>query len=183
MINSINFKGTYIAPTTVKKFDGNGEYLDKKVALVELSPISDEDMKVMNEISYEWDNHFTFAADIRDRFSDHYVAYNAHPREKFYILTEQEENFEHLDSLDVLATSQVRNTPDGVFVDFLQVAPDYCAGNSKSPFKRIGSAFLDGIKCLYAHKNITLDPLVSVVEFYRKNGFEFFGRHMVYKAK
>ena len=183
MISSINFKGTYITPAIVKKFDGDKNYPQKEVALVELSPISYNDMSVMNRISYEWGNNGTLATDIRDTFSDHYVAYDEFPREKFYVLTEQKRNFDKLDSLEVLAVTQLKNIPEGIFIDYLQVAPDYCADNTNSLFRGVGSAFLNSIKKLYTHKNIILNSLESAVQFYKKNGFEVFDGGMIYRAK
>lgn len=183
MINSINFKGTYIAPATVKKFNGEN-YTDKKVALVELSTDSDEDMRLMNELSYEWDHHLSFAADIRDKFSDYYVALDPSPKEKFYVLTEQKKNFDNLDSLDVLATTQLKKIPEGIYIDFLQVAPDYGArSTTTSPFKNVGSGFLDAVKSLYPKNNILLDPIESAINFYKKNGFKTLKRQMIFRAK
>lgn len=173
----------YIAPVTVKKFDGDN-FVDKKVSLVELSTESDEDMKLMNEISYEWDHHLSFAADIRDKFSDYYVAMDQNPKEKFFVLTEQERNFDKLDSLDVLAATQLKKIPKGIYIDFLQVAPDYGArSTTTSPFKRVGSGFLDAVKSLYPKNNILLDPIESAINFYKKNGFETLKRQMIFRAK
>ena len=91
---------------------------------------------------------------------------------RFYAITAQKENFDNLNSGDILALSQIKLDND-VELKYLQVKPEnfssYLCGEK---FKYIGTQMLNLISSLFQGKNITLVTLPKNNGFYLKNGFE-----------
>ena len=178
MNNSINFKGTFVRPATVKLSDNLNLYKNHNISMVELNPHSDNDMMALNAVAYSWDHRRTFADDIASNMADYYIENRPCCQKKFYVLTEQKQDFDDLDAMDILATAQVSKYNETVMLDFLQVDPDYTMNRAFSRYKKIGTAFINSLKAIFPDKEIILKPVESAIEFYRTNGFEEFGRMM-----
>lgn len=178
----INFKASYINSTTIKRIN-QPQTTDKVVSFVELSPQSMSDVKAIRTLSYCWDDNKSFAGDLYNNLRDCRL-YSDDSGQKFYAITQQRNNFEKLDSDEILAVAQIHDRDD-IHLDLLQVDPANNNDVYLREFCYVGTAMLNCLKKLFPDKDITLKSVNSAIEFYLKNGFNRIGdsSHFIFKHK
>ncbi len=176
----INFKANYINATTVKRINQT-PVSDKVVSFVELSPQSTSDVKAIRTLSYCWDDNKSLAGDLYCNLRDCSL-YGDNSGQKFYAITQQRNNFEKLDSDEILAVAQIRDRDD-IHLDLLQVDPANNNDIYLREFCHIGTAMLNCLKKLFPNKDITLKSVDSAFDFYLKNGFNRIANssHFIFK--
>ena len=169
-MNNINFKGTFITCTDIKRANKNSSPV--KVSAVRINPYDKRDLKALKEVHDLWDGQFS-----KKIYKDaiRVIKEELPPEDyKFFILTKQHTNFDNLVPDDILAEAQiVLNHPNqnSVYLDYMQVEPQNMYESEYRVYKGIGSAFLDFFKKMYKGKNIHLRSLISTQDFYKINGF------------
>ena len=180
----ISFKANLVSRTTVQKLDSNNNPLFHNVAFVELQPVSLRDKKTLDELARLWcGTEDSFASSIREDFKDVYKQGN--PNKRFFALTEQSGKFEKLDTLYILGLMEItQHTFKKFWIDYLQVAPDFCYSVKDRRMQHIGKSMIESLKKLLPDKNLYLDPVSTAKKFYEKQGFSFInGLSMAFKPK
>lgn len=180
---SINFKGKYIKPVFIKSKADDGAYKNHKVSIVELDYHSCSDTKTINKVASNWNSRKTFAEDIAQTMTNfHKNNYLTTPK-RFFVLTEQKDSFKKVNSDDILAVAQVTRRENNLWVDFLQVKPEFTMFEENAKYKKIGTGVLNFIKEAFNEYPIVLSPVRTAVDFYKKNGFKFEGPLMILMKK
>ncbi len=164
----INFKAHYVQQIQIKKLDNN-VYKPQNVNFIEIDTSSLSDIEAINQVSPNWEDH---------SFADN-IAYNLTQIKKgrfnkdlfrFFALTKQNDNYEKLNSDDILALAEIeKKSETNIFINYLQVDPKIVYCLEKPPIKRCGSAMLDCLKIMFNNKNIFLNSRSK--NFYLKNNF------------
>lgn len=173
----INFKANYINQAIIQKRDINNQFKDYKVAFVEFSPHKVQDVLAIRDTAREWSDEDRFAEDIfRDIQEEHYAKdYFQDSKYRFFGITRQMTNLENPIPDLILGLAEVGKKSDiRDELYYFQVDPSNNMFSEENIFKGVGSAVLNSLKNLYAHREITLKPVSdnAVVSFYKKHGFK-----------
>lgn len=173
----ISFKANLINHATVKRQGIDNKFHDKEVSFVQINPLSENDMRAINLVNLDWADGNTLARDIAKTINNCYCKYDISPKFKVFALTKQKDNFENLCAKDILALTQVRKqSPTQLFIDYLQVAPEYQYGREKRGFKKLGAALLNSVISHIPNKETFLKARESAIDFYKTQGFELTGK-------
>ena len=82
-----------------------------------------------------------------------------------------------------MAVAQVTRRENNLWVDFLQVKPEFTMFEENAKYKKIGTGVLNFIKEAFNEYPIVLSPVRTAVDFYKKNGFKFEGPLMILMKK
>ena len=167
-MEKINFKGSFISTVNISKIRPLSAPV--KVSAVELNPLDNRDLKVLQKVHSLWSANFSGV--IYKDAEKINLTEIPDDTQKFFVLTRQKNNFENLCAEDVLA--EIKVIPEGsksIFLDYLQVQPDNMFDSDNRIFKGIGTAALNFLKKLYNGKEINLHSLYSSRYFYEQNGF------------
>ena len=181
-MNQLSFKGSFINPINIKKFDGY-QYKDFQASFVELDPKNFNDLEMLNKINQTWRGDYTDTI-YNSAFCSSVMP---HLKMKYYVLTTQQDTFSKLDDKKVLGVVELNKLKDINRIEFLQVNPNYIVGKPKSwiaklfssddnkkstspLFKRVGSAILESLKKI-TDKPLDLISVKNATGFYKKNGF------------
>lgn len=170
-MNNINFTGNYITSLNVLKKNKYNEFVPHKVSLVEIDALNEKDIFALKEIERDWDEPYTEI--ISDDAQMIFKNTEKNLFHRFFVLTNQKDNFNNLLSDEVLAATEISSFPaaKNVNIDVLQVDPDNNYYSCYRNYKKIGSTFLDGIKNIFKGKEITVQSAPSALPFYLKNKF------------
>ncbi len=166
----ITFQANYLNSATIQRIN-NYKPCSKKIAFIELNPNSVSDVLALHKTAIKWDKNGGegFAYDICR-------AINKGIKDRFFALTTQQDNFDRLNSNQILAEAQVKTENEGEeFIEYLQVDPDNTNLAAEPQFSHIGSTMLHCLKTLFNGKKIGLDSVKSAILFYLKNGFKDIG--------
>jgi len=191
-LNNISFTANYIKPAIIQKINTkNNKAETLEVSCVELNPKDNRDLKAVREVVYDWETTDGYDGAILSYMRNYasegkYWEVSSCSKEyldkmKFYAITSQKENFENLDSDDILALGQIK-VDDNIELKYLQVKPEsFTSYLKKEKFKYIGTQMLKLILSLFPNKDITLCSSPYVYDFYLKNGFEMYkkGGHFI----
>ena len=181
----ITFKADFIDNKYINKYDNVTRTREPyKVQLVELNPVSANDLRTLNEITELWGGKKSFVSDIRDDFDLFFKTYNEEPNKRFLALTFQQNGFRNLVSDSVIALAEiVQRTYIKHQLNYIEVEPKYRHKNDSREYGNIGTTMLNAIKELLPNKDIIADIVSEEEEFYLKNGFERLnGMTMKYKG-
>ena len=160
----ISFQGNKIGTASVlKKELLTSKYSPKQVALVEFDFKSKDDLKTLKVLKKDWNG---FASDIYREAEKGYA-------DSVYALTTQKDTFEKITPQKVLGLAEVVNIGGGnISLEYLQTKPNYIFDDDKiRKIKHIGKALIDSLKSKENVKSIQVNPLHSVIDFYKKQGF------------
>lgn len=170
-MNQISFKGQFISNINIKR--AGYPLPTHQAAIVEADPLKFHDLKALEDVDRLWDGNFS-----RCIYKDAYrINLNNAPdsKQKFFILTDQKENYNRLNSDDILAEAKVvldYPVKGKVFIDYLQVQPENSFDSNNRTYEKLGTSFLSFLKKYYNNSEIGLRSLHSTVDFYIKNGFK-----------
>ena len=171
-INSINFNAKFIKQTTITR-NYAGKYEDFPVNFIEFNEKDPTDFKSLNDLKEDWEyysyNFSTFLNSIMNNIE--YRLKNNKKSEQIYAITTQNNNFDKINSKEVLGIVEFKNGKDYNFIEYLQVDPKLLPRyNNKREFLGIGSAIIKNLQHL-TDKSIFVDSSKSARKFYEKNGF------------
>lgn len=170
-MNNISFSGNYISPVHVLKKNCCNIFLPHKVSIVELDTLNKKDMFALKNIGKTWNEPYSdFICDDARMFFEKSERSLFH---RFFVLTNQKDNFNNLQPDEILATTEITAFPTSkkINIDFLQVDPENNYLARYRNYKNIGSALIEGIKNIFKGKEITVQSLPSALPFYLKNKF------------
>lgn len=170
---AVNFKGIYLDKRPVTKI-----YPDKStnlyvVPLVEMQPVSVNDMKTLNNVATLWrgDTTDTFVTNIADDF-DNVFRHGSKDR-RFIAITEQRRNFNKLQPEKVMGVMEfTKHTQKKYWLDYLQVSPEFGFFYKDRMIKDVGKALVEYLKEILPKKEIWLNSVLTAVPFYEKLGFK-----------
>lgn len=177
----ISFKANYIDSATVIQNEILKSY-PKEVSFVELDPNNKLDVISANRANMMWDDKCNRDEYFGDSICKSLNRINSHKstvreKERFFVLTSQLSNFEHLISNKILAMAQIMECGKNIqFVEYLQVAPKNSHKANCPEFSYVGTAMLNSLKKLFFREKIALDSINEAVGFYLKNGFKDLGK-------
>ena len=170
----ISFKANLVSNPEIVRKDENGNWNPYGVSFVKMDARDKSDTSAVGEVAANWAKYCprgekTFAADVH---RDMFLGTNPDIYE-FYALTGQKENFEQLESENILGFIQMR-LHNGFLheIEYLQAHPSTYYTPEESIYKGIGSAMIKGIIKLFPQRDIILMPVDSAIGFYKKMGFE-----------
>lgn len=170
----ISFKANKIFDTQIQQKNGKNKFAAYNVSFVEINPTNKEDVSAIGEVAKDWHKYCkigekTFAQDIyRDILFDTFNN-NSH---KFYAVTNQINNFEKLNSENILGIVQLQNKNQYLHkIEFIQTAPCENYYNKQRNYKNIGAAMIRSIIKLFPQKDIILEPINEAMGFYKKLNF------------
>ena len=162
----LTFQANYLNSASIQRINIYKPCAEK-VSFIEINPHSTSDVLAVNKTAINWDKNDGegFAYDICR-------AINKGIKDRFFALTTQKDDFERLDSEQILSLAQVKTENEGEeFIEYLQVDPENTNSAENPQFMYIGTAMLDSLKQLFFNKNIELDSVKSAITFYLRNGF------------
>ena len=170
---TVNFKGVYLDKRPVTKI-----YPDKTtglyvVPLVEMQPVSINDMKTLKDVAELWrgDTTDTFVTDIADDF-DNVFRHGCRDR-RFIAITNQRRNFNKLHSENAMGVIEfTRHTAKKYWIDYVQVSPEFEYFYENRTVKDVGKALINYLKEILPQKELWLNSVLTAIPFYEKMGFE-----------
>ena len=155
-----------------------GKYEPCKVNCLIVDDKSIGDVSALYEISKEWqylDNSpvlANFTPNIYHIVAEKYKGNDYYRNIKTFLLTEQADNFEHLNDKKILSIACVEETIPNILghIKYIQGNPEYTY-KKNSTYKGVGSTLLDTLKEMYNHITLKSEKSYSVKQFYRKNNF------------
>lgn len=175
-MSNISFQGNYITSVNILKRNSFYIFKPHTVSVVEVDTLNKRDISALRNIENSWAEPFS------DMISDDAQMFTKHSENnlfhRFFVLTNQKDNFHNLKPDEILATTEICAYPTSkkINIDALQVNPNHKYHAKHRNYKNIGSAFLDAIKLIFKNKAITVQPTPSAFPFYIKNKF-----HPIYK--
>jgi len=169
----ISFKGNLVSPTSViKDYNFIAITANHPTSFVEIDPGDKFDKKALNVVKYIFGSRGQDAALISDIFE--YEGQSTNNRNsRYFVLTEQEDDFERIKPSAVLGVTKVTNMDkDNVFVDMIQVNPFYVFNNPYSHLKRCGSSILQSLKDTFSDKTLWLHSPKNLINYFQRKGFE-----------
>ena len=180
-----NFKAKFIKNTTILKKDNNGEYKNTKVSIAEIDFKNYRDIRSLRNITNNWSNEYekkyTYGMDY-STIIQNYVEMEKGYREnhcngtvnnQFFIMTNQNSDFDNLRPQNALALAQIRTIDDSfVKLEYLQVNPKYkFEPNKERQIKHIGTNFLHDLTEIIP-KPVELFSNNVAKPFYIKTGYK-----------
>lgn len=167
----INFKASLNSTGTIQKIDKNNNFSNIPVAFVELDINSTKDLNVLKKVSKYWEKGDIYARDVYERFRANQEQKVENPDERFFALTRQSGDFEHLKYNQILGVAEIYlpigEPPE---IEFLQTRPKFLT--KKTKIKHVGKVIVDKIKQILAGKTIELYSTYDAIPFYEKQGFK-----------
>lgn len=181
-MNEISFSGLYIKPVTIKKCINN-HYVPYQASIVKMES---NDLPVLHEINLSWQRPLLqiILGNPQDIGNSKHV----------YILTKQKDHFKTLNSKDILGMAQLREYNYDLinFLEAIQIRPDIEKRNynlfsrfinfvseklnlnlvRKPKYKEVGTNLVKTIQEYHNDKKISLCPIRTSPNFYRKLGFK-----------
>lgn len=175
MDNNISFGATFRLNTYI---NASKTHKRTPAAIVELAKTDVKDIDTLVNISRDWEKDgkknsgfSNYVNMILARLSND----DADPEqtEHYLALTLQKDNYEKLNSKDVLGVSLFTENGTAGDLDFLQVAPKTCKTfeTPERKYRNVGSAMIDYLKKAFSNVHIFVNPAPSAKGFYTKKGF------------
>lgn len=169
----INFKANLLSTAKVKMYTNGHNCKDCNVSFVQLNTDSKSDFRTICEVDSCWENKSSLANDIRNCFQD-CVLKKETDKTYFYALTKQRNNFENLDSDEILGLAQVtEESSNEVVLDYLQSDPENNYFSYRPSYRKIGTAIMNCLEQLFSGRKMTLYPIEEAKSFYEKLGFKY----------
>lgn len=169
----ISFKSKYILPANYLYKNSAGNWQEKTGSLVELNPDSICDCQTFDEIGYNWGSIENIENFIREDFIKSYK--NEIKPFRFFALTAQTKDYDFIESQNVLSIAEVSNFYNrSLSLDLLQTAPAFSNYNKDRIIKNSGKSIIESLSKIF-NLPITVFPLNSAVQFYKKIGFKEHG--------
>ena len=178
----ISFQARYITSGFVK----DNEHNNKCVSFVELETNSTNDKRALKKANRNWLKEYRklWKGQNPKEIVDAYLGDNIYgnfkremktPTSKsFYAITTQNDNFEKLNSEEILGLTEITTHYVGKYeIEHLQTKPNCTAFTPNKPYHKIGTGIIDCLKKSLPYKEIQVSPIFDVAEFYEKNGFEY----------
>ena len=166
----VNFKAQMVSATSIKQFNKNNTYNNKQVAFIEFKTDSISDKKALEKMATSWGEKDIYGRDVSLEFSKKFNQQNI--PERFFGITTQLNDFEHLDYKKILGVAETYNE-DSKLLDifFLQTKPKFINNGELKKFKDIGKALMKNILSTIKYKKVIIYPTPDTTEFYKKIGF------------
>lgn len=175
-MNRINFTASFVKNTTIKKKDSpSAKPENTSVAIVELDKNDENDIQALTELKNDWTQRS--GKYIR---SIYYIAKRERPdfdveKEHYYAITTQKDNFDELNSDQVLGVMLFyETTPDEELneIKYLEVEPSNSRTlNKERKYSGIGSRMVDFVTQTFRQKPIYVYSDVNAVSFYSYKHF------------
>lgn len=168
----INFKANYIGSVNIKDSFRDKNQANCKASFVEMNPQSKQDVTTMREVTLNWGRD-SYAANIMEHFQYSHFCEDDLDESRFFALTTQKNNFEKLETDDVLALALIsKESKKRVDLKYLQVDPENNYFSNERRYEGIGSGILYSICKLFENKDIFLLSARTACEFYKLQGFK-----------
>ena len=172
-MNQINFTANFVQNTTIKKKEkSTSEAVNTEVALVELDPNDKNDIKTIEDLSYDWGYLGTYIGSIYSNMVKE-VSYEDVEKEHYYAVTTQENNFDKLDPNRILGVMLfLETTPDTELneIKYIEVNPSTNRTlNRNRKYIGVGSSMLKFLFENYKQKPIYARSDVRATKFYENN--------------
>lgn len=172
--NAVSFNAKFIKPVLVKKMNSEtNRYHNVSVSVVEVLPQDLCDVYSISITAKSWENDL-FAGNIAYNLSQLFQSKTKDTDLRFFALTKQKENFDDLESDDILGLCEINQSrPNELQLNYIQTNPQFIYSLGLAAYKGIGTAL---IKFLHSMENIDIITLIArktyaVSNFYKKNGF------------
>ena len=155
-----------------KKIANTSLYKDEFVSCVKINPHNEGDIDALKNIAAYWRNSKNLTTNIYHaacamQNDSKYYKYN-----QIFALTNQDNNFELLDSNKILGLMQVSPFEDNsIFLDRIEVKPEIVSKQERD-LKGIGTAMLNHLKTISDKIFCFPSSTDTVKNFYYKNGFK-----------
>ena len=171
-MDSVNFTANHIKDVNIARRYYN-QYKPCKVSLVEFDPTNKKDIDAIYKTTDRWDESFTAFTydDMREVSKNRSLLPDLH----VYALTTQTTNFDKIKPSKMLGVIEiVEKYTNGNKVEVLQTNPALIKrnDNKKPRFKHIGEQLVSFIKEKFSDKPLYLNPTLSAIPFYEKQGFK-----------
>lgn len=169
----ITFKAKKINPVYIKRYNpATLKYESCPAAFIRLDKKSASDYKAINNLPWLNGSGQKYAADIVANFNREYKGERKVRKDNFYALTLQTDNFDKIDSDKILGLAEALKAYRSVYLDFLQVNPNYKFGILRRKYKETGKAIIDSFKNMHGVKRIFAVTNAFASQFYIDQGFE-----------
>ena len=171
-VQNVSFGARYVKNVSIKKIEPKG--LQKhKVAMVELNPHEINDIRCVNELNLDWGGKESLSYHILQNMCNIFTEFSQQCKSRFFILTQQKDNFQDLEAEKVLSIAQTSEIDDSLInLDLIETFFEESHNSKNANFKHIGQGMLDNIKFLNFGKDIFIETHERNEAFYQKNGFE-----------
>ena len=162
---NISFKANFIHNQNIIKNNKKSS-----VSFVQIDTNNSKDIQAIKELDFLWGRK-TYAGDIYQNILDN-KRNNNFNNQKYYILTNQKNNFDIIDSEKILGITEIQTNQYFNKINFLQVAPNEKFDNPYRKYKHIGKGIINSIKEIFSDKTIILYSNQNSIPFYKKMGFK-----------
>ena len=172
----ISFHGNYIGKLNIMKRQDSDNYIPDTASFVRLHPEKMPDINAIKNAVMSWNSTKQIASYIVDdivttHFQNIQFGLSGCTFD-YYVATTQKEDFENLIPQKIFGVVEVTSKERGKStIDFLEIKPEYSFDNLKRTIKGTGHAIMSILKRMYAETDISVLPLGSAVDFYKKEGF------------
>ena len=160
MINNVNnatsFKASYIDKINIQKWNNKNKYVPYQANLVELNL---SDLKVLEEINKKWKNNWLCDEFINWAKSLHNYS------DRLFALTTQKENFENLQSDEVLGLMNIDLHKRKSELNYIETKP------ANPDYNKVGSSLINYAKTLTNRISLTAGSKSLADKFYKPLGF------------
>ena len=172
----ISFHGSYICELNIMKQQKCDDFTPDTASFVRLHSHNTKDVSAISRAVKSWNSKKYVATLIVDSLTDALFQnsnfYHNECIHDYYIATTQKEDFENLIPEKIFGVVEVSPTsPSKTKIEFLEIKPEYSFDNIKRTIKGTGHSIMTILKKMYANTDISVLPLESAIDFYKKEGF------------
>lgn len=168
----INFTASYINQAQIKeKYPNSSKFQEKSASLVELSMLDKNDVKTLEELSYDWGDT-SYATNLHDLAKYVISKGRSDLNTKILAITTQKDNFENLKPSKVLGLVEYTQKEDNsARINLLETNPEHTYYSNDREYKNIGKSLIKGVIEHSKADKVTLHSVSSAKYFYKKLGF------------
>ena len=168
----INFTASYINQVKIKeKQPQSSKFKESSASLVELSMLDKNDVKTLEELSYDWGDT-SYATNLYELSK--YVNYKgcSDLNSNILAVTTQKEDFEKLDAGKVLGLVEyIKKDDNSARISLIETNPEHTYYSNDREYKNIGKCMVKGVASYSKANKITLHSVSSAKYFYKQMGF------------